>query len=73
MFNTNQSSVTGIKYPTDEGAAKLCITINDTDVSWEPYTETYEAKIGMTLPQVTEADNGKVLKVVDGVWVAVAE
>lgn len=71
-FDRDQSKITGIKYPTDEGAKNLCITINDSDISWEPYTETYEAKIGMTLPQVTEADNGKVLKVVDGVWVAVA-
>lgn len=72
-FGRNQSVITGVGYPTDEGAKNLCITINDTDISWEPYTETYEAKIGMTLPQVTEADNGKVLRVVNGVWTAVAE
>lgn len=71
-FDRTQSKITGVLYPTDDGAKNLCITINDADVSWEPYTETYEAKIGMTLPQVTEADNGKVLKVVDGMWVAVA-
>ena len=70
-FDRNQSKITGVAYPTDDGAKNLCITINDTDVSWEPYTETYEAKIGLTLPQVTEADNGKVLKVVNGVWTAV--
>lgn len=59
-----------ISYPTDDGFPNLCITVNNTDVSYEEYTEKYEAKMSM-LPVVTEADNGKVLKVVDGKWVAV--
>lgn len=62
-----------IVYPTEEGFPNLCITVNDTDISYEPYEEKYEAKMGGLLPSVTEADNGKVLKVVNGVWVAVAE
>lgn len=61
-----------VVYPTDEGFPNLCITVNNTDVSFEEYTESYEATMAV-LPVVTEADNGKVLKVVDGVWVAVAE
>lgn len=56
--------------PTDEGFPNVCITVNNTDISYEPYKETYEAKMAV-LPIVTEADNGKVLKVVDGKWVAV--
>lgn len=62
-----------ISYPTDSGFPNLCITVNNTDISYEPYEEKYEAKMGGLLPSVTEADNGKVLKVVNGVWVAVAE
>ena len=61
-----------ISYPTDDGFPNLCITVNNTDVSYEEYTETYEAKMAV-LPVVTEADNGKVLKVVDGKWIAVAD
>lgn len=61
-----------ISYPTTEGFPNLCITVNDTNVSFEEYEESYEAKMGGLLPSVTEADNGKVLKVVNGVWVAVA-
>ena len=57
-------------YPTDSGFPNLCITVNDTDISYEPYEEKYEAKMAV-LPVVTEADNGKVLKVVNGAWVAV--
>ena len=60
----------GISYPTDSGFPDLCITVNDTDISYEPYAEKYEAKMTL-LPIVTEADNGKVLKVVNGEWVAV--
>ena len=61
----------GVSYPTDDGFPNLCITVNNTDISYEPYKEIYEAKMGGLLPSVTEADNGKILKVVDGVWVAV--
>lgn len=64
---------TMISYPTDSEFPNLCITVNDTDISYEPYEEKYETKMGGLLPIVTEADNGKVLKVVNGVWVAVAE
>lgn len=60
-----------VVYPTDDGFPNVCITVNDTDISYEPYTEKYEAKMGGLLPSVTEADNGKVLKVIDGKWVAV--
>ena len=60
-----------ISYPTDAGFPNLCITVNNTDISYEPYEEKYEAKMGGLLPSVTEADNGKVLKVIDGKWVAV--
>lgn len=60
-----------ISYPTDEGFPNLCITVNNSDVRYEPYEEKYEAKMGGLLPSVTEADNGKTLKVVDGVWTLV--
>lgn len=59
-----------IVYPTDSGFANLCITVNNWNTTYEPYEEKYEAKMA-ALPVVTEADNGKILKVVDGAWVAV--
>lgn len=58
-------------YPLESGFTNLCITVNNNDISYEPYEEKYEAKMGGLLPSVTEADNGKVLKVVGGKWVAV--
>ena len=61
-----------ISYPTDSGFPNLCITVNDADVRYEPYKESYEAKMGGILPSVTEADNGKILKVIDGAWTAVS-
>ncbi len=61
-----------LPYPEDAGFPNLCITVNNTDTSYAPYEESIEAKMAV-LPVVTEADNGKVLKVVNGVWTAVAE
>lgn len=63
---------TMIAYPTDNTFQNLCITVNNSDVSYEPYSEIYEAKMAM-LPVVTEKDNGKILKVVDGKWLAAEE
>lgn len=56
--------------PTDSTFTNLCITVNNWNTTYEPYEEKYEAKMAV-LPVVTEADNGKVLKVVNGKWVAV--
>lgn len=61
-----------ISYPTDYGFPNLCITVNNTDVSFVEYHEDYEVKMGGLLPSVSAADNGKILKVVNGEWVAVS-
>ena len=39
---------------------------------WQDWATVYSDK-NSTLPSVTTADNGKILKVVNGVWTAVAE
>ena len=60
----------GMRWEGEDGG-ELCITINDSNISYEPYSAEYKAKMAGLLPSVTAADNGKTLKVVNGVWTPV--
>ena len=41
-----------------------CVKCDNGEYTWEPLVS------GVMLPSVTESDNGKILKVVDGAWAA---
>lgn len=65
LFSSGQS-----RFPAYDSRHTLMVTINDSDVTFEEYKVTIKSKFP-ALPPVTSDDNGKILKVVDGVWTAV--
>lgn len=57
-------------FPSYNDRFTMMVTVNDSVVPFEEYKVTMESKFP-ALPPVTSDDNGKILKVVDGVWTAV--
>ena len=53
--------------------SKINVDGVDYDVKDAKARELLNEKVSVMLPSVTTADNGKILKVVNGVWTAVAE
>ena len=53
--------------------SKINVDGVDYDVKDAKARELLNEKVPFVLPSVTTADNGKILKVVNGVWTAVAE
>lgn len=55
----------------DTGEVYKCTKCENGIYTWEPFTAgTSSPTGGAQLPPVTEGDNGKVLKVIDGAWAA---
>lgn len=49
-----------------------CVAVNGSLYTWELCTSGSGGSGGASLPGVTETDNGKFLRVVDGEWAVVA-
>ncbi len=48
----------------DTGEVYKCTKCDNGEYTWEPWVN------GAALPPVSEADNGKTMKVIDGAWTA---